>query len=145
MIRLWRVRDGVELTRPWAGTSGPVSVHLTFAPDGRLARESASGDATSSPLGNVVELAAKCDVSSEHTANQSTASRFRPTGGVPLSGGNDRTVRLWDMTTGGMSSATFRGHANAVIARGLSRPDGRHCVLSGSSQYQATPDRVMRA
>jgi WD40 repeat protein len=56
-----------------------------------------------------------------------------------LSGGNDRTVRLWNIEDG-KELQRFTGHRNAVIAVAFG-PEER--ILSASSQYQ-TADRVLR-
>jgi WD40 repeat protein len=50
-----------------------------------------------------------------------------------LSGGNDRTVRLWDAVRGTELRA-YEGHANSVIQ--VAFGGDRKTVLSGGSQYR---------
>ncbi len=54
---------------------------------------------------------------------------FTPDGRRVLSGSSDKTLRLWDLTTG-RTLRTFEGHESEVIAVAIS-PDGRR-ALSGS-------------
>jgi WD40 repeat protein len=62
-----------------------------------------------------------------------------PDGRQAVSGGEDRTVRVWDVTTG-REVRRLAGHANAVV-RVAFAPGGS--VLSAASRYQTT-DRVLR-
>jgi WD40 repeat protein len=55
---------------------------------------------------------------------------FSPDGRAFLSGGSDKTLKLWDIATG-REIRTFVGHTDSVIAVAFS-PDGRN-ALSGSS------------
>jgi len=54
---------------------------------------------------------------------------FSPDGVRAVSGGDDGTVKLWDVTTGRLLR-TLWGHANHVLAVAFSSDGGR--VLSGS-------------
>src|SRR5205823_3881290 len=60
-------------------------------------------------------------------------------GRLAISGGNDKTVRLWDAEAG-REKKRLTGHENAVITVGFAA-QGR--LLSASSRYRA-PDRVVR-
>jgi WD40 repeat protein len=55
---------------------------------------------------------------------------FSPDGARLLTGGSDRTVRLWDVRTG-KELCRLRGH-KAVVWSVAFAPDGRH-ALSGSA------------
>ena len=57
------------------------------------------------------------------------AVAFFPDGARLLSGGNDKTLKLWDLASG-QSTRTFKGHAGPVGSVALSRDGAR--VLSGS-------------
>ena len=59
---------------------------------------------------------------------------FSPDGRFCLSGSSDKTLRLWDASTG-QCVRTFEGHTEHVTSVAFS-PDGRFC-LSGSDD-QAT-------
>jgi WD40 repeat protein len=65
---------------------------------------------------------------------------FAPKGRRVVSGGNDRTVRVWEVASG-KEVHSLKGHANAIIGVAFS-PDGRK-ILSASSQYQ-TADQFIR-
>jgi WD40 repeat protein len=56
---------------------------------------------------------------------------FSPTGELVVSGSDDKTIRVWDTTTGRTVSSPFEGHTNYVMSVAFS-PDGRHLV-SGSA------------
>ena len=55
---------------------------------------------------------------------------FSPDGRYALSGSNDKTLKLWDVSSG-QAVRTFQGHTSAVYSVAFS-PDGRY-ALSGSS------------
>ncbi len=52
---------------------------------------------------------------------------------VVISGGDDRTVRVWDAATGAPVGGPFAGHAGSVNAVAFGRVEGRPVVISGSS------------
>ncbi len=51
---------------------------------------------------------------------------------VVISGGGDKTVRIWDLTTGTPVGAPFADHTGAVRAVAATGLDGRPVVISGS-------------
>ncbi len=58
--------------------------------------------------------------------------RFSPNGQTFLSGGNDRTVSLWDGNSG-KKILTFQGHKEAVLCAEFS-PDGQSVVSAGKDK-----------
>ena len=54
-------------------------------------------------------------------------------GPVVISGGSDRTVRVWDLATGAPIGDPFTGHSGPVNAVAVAELDGRPVVISGSS------------
>ena len=84
--------------------------------------------------------ATRCAAAGKDTRGRVYSVALSPDGQWAVSGGNDRTIRIWDVKKG-KEVGQLVGHANAVIAVAFS-PDGQR-VLSGSSQYQ-TRDRILR-
>ena len=52
---------------------------------------------------------------------------------VIISGGDDRTVRVWDLATGTPVGDPFTGHTDSVIAVATAQLDGRPVVVSGGA------------
>jgi WD40 repeat protein len=61
---------------------------------------------------------------------------FSPDGKHIISGSNDKTLRLWDASTGTPIGQPMKGHEDAVISVAFS-PDSKH-IISGSN------DRTLR-
>ena len=70
----------------------------------------------------------------EGTPTGLNAAAFSPDGVLVLTGGQDGTVRLWEMATG-KEIRRYEGHTRRVVAVAFS-PDG-HWVLHGSSDETA--------
>ena len=64
------------------------------------------------------------------------AVAFSPNGERVLSGGEDRTIKLWDVATGSLLR-TFPGHPNGVVTAVAFSPDGMQ-VFSGASDKHVT-------
>ena len=69
---------------------------------------------------------------------------FDPAGDRVVSGGDDRTVRVWDLATG--SATVLQGHQNSVRTAAFSA-DGRHVLSSaddGVRVWDAGTGRIVR-
>ncbi|MFJ2030225.1 protein kinase [Streptosporangium sp. NPDC087985] len=68
-----------------------------------------------------------------HTATV-TSVAVGQLGGKPIavSGGDDSTVRVWDLAAGKQLGQPLTGHGNAVTSVAVSRSDGRSIAVSGS-------------
>jgi WD40 repeat protein len=116
-LRLWDLRGA-----PAPGWRGLLGV--LFAGPAPL---SAAGVAALAP-GRTVVIDKPVRLLEGHTAGVQCVA-FTPDGRRALSGGHDRTVRVWDPATG-QEERRFEGHTNVVECLTLSA-DGRR-VLSGS-------------
>jgi WD40 repeat protein len=134
-LRLWEVASG-RCLRTFEGHWDTVD-SVCFSPDGRYCL---SGSGTFDPKLRLWEVSTgRClqifqinkgtvAPNDPHSLVFSSVT-FSPDGRYCLSGGNDRTVRLWDVFSG-ECLRTYHGHDRHVTSVVFS-PDGRHC-LSGS-------------
>jgi len=134
-IRLWEVSSGRQLHKI-AGAAQQVR----FSPDNsslltvvnERSKKAREGFVGVLKLYNVATGALIRTFSGQHTA-ESTAIAFSADGRLAASGSWDKTVRLWEVSTG-RQLKVFHGHS-AAIRSVLFSPDGRF-VYSGS--YDAT-------
>lgn len=142
-IKLWDVSNGQEL-QTFEGHSQPVN-SISYSPDGRyLASGSRDGTVKLWDVSNGHELQTlgkqsenvgsliysfdggyKVTGYSEYINSIS----FSPDGRYLASGSNNKTIKLWDVSSG-RKVRTFEGHAGPVNATSFS-PDG-HYLASGS-------------
>jgi len=142
LIHLLNVADG-KLLATLKGHTGPV-LNLAFTPDGqRLASTSADGSARIWTVPSDTDLREAKAPDQVKAANPLTLSGHKgavsalaitPDGQTLITGGDDATVRLWNLSDGA-PARTIEGHSAPVLALAVS-PDG-HSLLSGSADKLA--------
>jgi WD40 repeat protein len=131
MVRIWDAKDPAHEARELPGHAGQVE-RVVFLPDGRLA--SAGGRSTTSGTSGLGEVKI-WDLSTEqvlslrgHTALVEGLA-CSPDGRRLATGSEDRTIKLWDTTTG-EEVFTLRGHTAGVLCVAFS-PDGQRIASGG--------------
>jgi WD40 repeat protein/serine/threonine protein kinase len=132
MVRIWDAKDPAREARELPRHAGEVK-RVMFLPDGRLA--SAGGRATTdgnpSGLGEVkiwdLSTGQGLDLRGHTEVVEGLACS--PDGRRLATGSLDRTIKLWDTTTG-EEVFTLRGHTAGVICVAFS-PDGRRLASGG--------------
>jgi WD40 repeat protein len=131
IVRIWDVNDPAPEARELPGHDGAV-VRVVFLPDGRLASAGGrSADSGTSGLGEVKiwDLSTRRVLDLRgHTGLVNGLARS-PDGRRLATGSEDRTVKLWDTTTGA-EVFTLRGHTGDVLCVAFS-PDGRRIASGG--------------
>jgi WD40 repeat protein/serine/threonine protein kinase len=131
IVRIWDLSDLDAKPRELKGLLGGVS-RVVFLPDGRLASAGGRSEgAGTSGLGEVriwdLATGRALDLRG-HTGMVDGLARS-PDGRRLATGSNDRTVKLWDTTTG-EEVFTLRGHTAAVLCVAFS-PDGQQIASGG--------------
>jgi len=126
IVRIWDARDPASKTREFRGHAGQVE-RVVFLPDGRLA----SGGGTPWEFGEVkiwdLSTGRVLDLRGHTSVVQGLACS--PDGRRLATSSDDRTIKLWDTTTG-EEVFTLRGHTAGVLCVAFS-PDGQR-IASGS-------------
>lgn len=136
-IELWDMETGEKLSTlredteeiqlPNRVTHDNRVLAVEFSPDGTLL---ATGDRDSINLWNTTGDAAPITLQKHISYPDECVLAFSPDGKKLASGSNDKTVQLWDTTTGKLLT-TFAGHLSSVDQLAFS-PDGT-TLASGSS------------
>lgn len=131
-LKLWDVASGQEI-RIFTGHSKPVT-SVAFSPDGKQALVG-SNDATLKLWDVTSGREIRIFTGHSYLAPSRVFSyilssvTFSPDGKQILSGGADKTFKLWNAVTG-QEIRTFKGHSEGVNSVAFS-PDGKQ-ILSGS-------------
>jgi WD40 repeat protein len=126
MVRIWDTRDPAGKARELPGHIGQVE-RVMFLPDGRLA----SAGGTRSELGvvKIWDLTTERVLELRGHTDLVHGLAYSPAGRRLATSSDDRTIKLWDTTTG-EEFFTLRGHTSGVVCVAFS-PDGRR-LASGS-------------
>jgi WD40 repeat protein len=142
-IRLWDVTTGKQLDEPLIGHDGPVN-SLAFSPDGQILASGSDDntiilwDMTGPDDEEGQFLYSKRDPLSGHDGRVTNLA-FDPNGQILASGSEDRTIILWDLTTGEQLDEPLIGHDHPVT--GLTfRPGGQ--ILASSSCGELGPSQT---
>jgi WD40 repeat protein len=134
-VCIWDAASGEEIRR--LGRQGCTGL-LAFSPDSRLLAavvKPGQGKASDCSIRSWEVATGKelCRLAASRQG-QIHALAFSPDGKALASGGSDRAVHLWELSTGGQR-ACFVGHQNAVTCVAFS-PDGK-ALASGSQDGTA--------
>jgi len=120
--RLWDVGGNFK-ERGWIGGSGSRFNALAFSRNRTLALGSGSLD-DKIRLFDVSEKTPQELTSLNRARSLINAVAFSPDGKLAAAGGEDRIVRIWDVTAAGPPHSELRGHASAIRALTFT-PDGQ--------------------
>jgi WD40 repeat protein/serine/threonine protein kinase len=131
-IRLWNMASLQEVTNIKADFRNTTALGLAFSPDGQTLAYNENLD------GNI----ALYDIPTRRTREQRLKGHtwfvpmltFTPNGRILVSGGTDRTIRLWDVAQG-RQQAVFTNYAEGVANLRMSR-DGSKLVFAATAGLQ---------
>ena len=137
-LHVWRLADGHELLSHKVVNGGGNGV--SFSPDNRLVAASGS---TGVSIWNIAD---DSRVARLPGAANVQAVRFSPDGTLLATGGQDQTVRIWDLSTN-RTILTLTGHTGTVNSVAFS-PDGTRVASASDDgtvrQYDIVTDRLLR-
>jgi WD40 repeat protein len=131
IVRIWDLRDPAGEARELPGHAGGVS-RVMFLPDGRLVSVGGRNEAAgTSGLGEVKirDLSTGRVLDLRGHTGMVEGLACSPDGRRLATGSGDRTVKLWDTTTG-EEVFTLREHTAGVLCVAFS-PDGRRIASAG--------------
>ncbi len=134
---LWDLDSGWEIRRLEGATAEVMDV--AFTPDGSMILASMGDSEQFVNRGEPVELGMRLwDVetgqlvrSFDLAGDDATSLAISPDGATALSGGWDRTVYLWDLSTGERVTA-LEGHTDPIMALAFDPAPGSRRAVSGS-------------
>jgi WD40 repeat protein len=131
MVRIWDTKDPVGAARELPGHDGAVE-RVVFLPDGRLASAGGrSATSATSGLGEVKiwDLATGRVLNLRGHTGLVEGLACSTDGRRLATGSDDRTVKVWDTTTGA-EVFNLRGHTGGVLCVAFS-PDGQRIASGG--------------
>jgi WD40 repeat protein len=131
ILRIWDTRDPASEASVLPGHAGGVR-RVAFLPDGRLASAGGGpGDRGASGFGElkIWDLSTRRVLNLRGHTGMVEGLACSPDGRRLATGSDDRTVKLWDTTTG-EEVFTLRGHTAGVLCVAFS-PDGRRIASGG--------------
>ena len=123
--RLWNAVTHQPIGSPLNSASNGIN-SVAFSPDGKIvATGSASGVGSGVRLWNAItHQPAHRQPLGSTASNGINSVAFSPDGKILAAGGDDDTVRLWDVATGQQIGSPLTGDTGAIISVAFS-PDGK--------------------